>query len=224
MPSPARQLANTSNARLSTGPTTPAGKARSSQNARKHGLTAAQFVIAAEDREEFEQFQAELETEIRPEGPLQQILFDQLLASAWNLRRIRAMEAEITAQAASYADILNNPDLISKLDRLARHNVRFERTFHRALRELKALQTDAALTPTLPAPFIERSLPLASRMQIAKRTQALVLGDRRNGVEAFWSGADAEADAVKSAFEIAHGQKLEDGQSAVACQARGATA
>jgi len=188
-------------ARVSTGPTTPEGKARSSQNARKHGLTAAQFVIAAEDREEFEEYIAELETEIRPQGPLQQILFQQLVVSAWNLRRIRALEVEVIAQAASYADSLDNPDLTAKLDRLARHNTRIERTFHRALREIKVLQTDAALTPTLPALFIERSLPLASRMQIAKRTQALAQGDRKNGVEDFKSGADAEAAAVRSAFE-----------------------
>jgi hypothetical protein len=56
MSSQARQTANVSNARLSTGPSTPEGKARSSQNARKHGLTAAQFVIAAEDREAFDEF------------------------------------------------------------------------------------------------------------------------------------------------------------------------
>jgi hypothetical protein len=201
MYSEARQTANAANAHLSTGPTTAEGKARSSQNARKHGLTAAQLVIAAEDREEFEEFLLDLQAEIRPEGALQQILFDELAASAWNLHRIRLMEAELTAQAATYADILNNPDLTAKLDRLARHNTRIERSFHRSLRELKALQTDAALTPTLPAPIMERALPLASRTQIAKRTQALALGDRKNGVEDFWSGADAEAAALKSAFE-----------------------
>ena len=199
--SEARQTANAANAHLSTGPRTAEGKARSSQNARKHGLTAAQLVIAAEDREEFEEFLLDLQAEIRPAGALQQILVDELAASAWNLRRIRRMEAELTAQAASYADILNNPDLTAKLDRLARHNTRIERSFHRSLREIKALQTDAALTPTLPAPIMERALPLASRTQIAKRTQALALGDRKNGVEDFWSGADAEAAALKSAFE-----------------------
>jgi hypothetical protein len=201
MPSQARQTANQENATRSTGPRTPEGKARSSQNARKHGLTAAQLVIAAEDREEFDEFLAELQTEIRPQGPLQQILFDQLAASAWNLRRIRLMEAEIAAPAQSYADILNNPDLTAQLDRLARHNTRIERTFHRALRELKALQTDAALASTLPAPILEKVLPLASRVQIAKRTQALALAGRQNDVDDFWSGADAETAALKSAFE-----------------------
>ena len=48
MLSEARQTANAANACLSTGTRTAEGKARSSQNARKHGLTAAQLVIAAE--------------------------------------------------------------------------------------------------------------------------------------------------------------------------------
>ena len=47
--SEARQTANAANARLSTGPRTNEGKASSSQNARTHGLTAAQLVIAAYD-------------------------------------------------------------------------------------------------------------------------------------------------------------------------------
>jgi hypothetical protein len=111
------------------------------------------------------------------------------------------MEVELTAQVTSAADLLNNPDLTAQLDRLGRYHTRIERTFYRSLRELKALQTDAALTPTLPAPFLERALPLASRMQIAKRTQALALGDRKNGVGDFRSGADAESAAVRSAFE-----------------------
>ena len=49
MSSEARQTANAANARLSTGPSTEEGKARSSQNARTHGLTAARLVIAPED-------------------------------------------------------------------------------------------------------------------------------------------------------------------------------
>jgi hypothetical protein len=201
MSSEARQSANADNARLSTGPRTEEGKARSSQNTRKHGLTAAQLIIAAEDREEFEDFHAQLQTDIRPEGALQQILFDQLVASAWNLRRIRRMEAELTASAASYRDILDNPELTAKLDRLARHQTRVERTFHRSLRELKSLQTDAAIAPTLPPVFMQTVPPLASKTQIAKRTQALAIADRQNGVEKDWSGADAEEAALRSVLE-----------------------
>ena len=199
--SEAHQNANAANARLSTGPRTAEGKARSSQNARTHGLTAAQLLIAAEDREEFDELHAELQADIRPQGALQQILFDQIVASAWNLRRIRRMETELTASARSYLDILDNPDLTAKLDRLARHQTRIERTFHRSLRELKSLQTDAALAPTLPPEFIQRVQPLASKTQLAKRTQALAVADRLNGPEEeYWSGADAEVAALRSAF------------------------
>lgn len=213
MSSPARQLANTSNAQLSTGPTTPEGKSRSSQNARNHGLTATQLVIAAEDRAEFDHFLADLQSEIRPQGQLQQILFDQLAASAWNLRRVRVMESEITAQPG----FLDDPDLAAKLDRIARHHTRIERAFHRALRELKALQTDAALAFTLPGIILERTLPLASRTQIAKRTQALALADQRNGVGEFWSGSDAEVVALRSAFVTHQEAGLEFAHTTAGC-------
>src|SRR5712672_151051 len=107
-----------------------------------------------------------------------------------------------TAPAETYLDILDNPDLTAKLDRLARHQTRIERSFHRSLRELKALQTDAALAPTLPPVFMHRVQPLPSKTQIAKRTQALAIADRLNGVEEeYWSGADAEAGALRSALE-----------------------
>lgn len=202
MNSAARQTANAANARLSTGPRTEEGKARSSQNARQHGLTAAQLVIAAEDHEEFDDLHVQLHADIRPQGALQQILFDQLVSAAWNLRRIRRMEEELTASAKTYLDILDNPDLTAKLDRLARHHTRIERTFHRSLRELKSLQTDAALAPTLPPGFMQQVRPLASKTQIAKRTQALAIADRLNGPEEeYWSGADAEAAALRSALE-----------------------
>src|SRR5438270_9938550 len=47
MSSPARQMANAANAQLSTGPRTGQGKARSSQNARTHGLSAKRLAISA---------------------------------------------------------------------------------------------------------------------------------------------------------------------------------
>ncbi len=169
MSSPASQLANAANAQLSTGPRTEEGKARSAQNARKHGLTAAQLVIVAEDREEFEALLADYQSAVRPSGPIQQTLFDQLVEAAWHLERIRNMETELSATAASYLELLNNEEVQKKLDRLARHKTRIERTFHRSLRELKALQTNVALGRTLPGIVVEKNPPLASNGQIAKR-------------------------------------------------------
>ena len=149
---------NRANAQLSTGPRTEEGKARSSQNALKHGLTAQQLVVKPEEREAFEALQAHYQLEIAPQGALQQTLFDELVTAAWNLRRVRILQAGV--------------DLLDPLsDRLARHHARFERTFHRALKELKALQTDARLRTLLPREIRHRTPFLAAPLVIAKRSQ-----------------------------------------------------
>jgi hypothetical protein len=168
----ARRSANVANAQLSTGPRTNEGKARSAQNARKHGLTAQDLVIGPEDREEFEALLAGFQNDVAPQSVLQQTLFDELVTAAWNLRRIRRMETELCSHAATYQDLLNDDDLQAKLDRLARHKSRIERTFHRSLKELKALQTNAAIQPMILPHVRETAPPLASAIEIAKRTQA----------------------------------------------------
>ena len=170
--SAARQSANAANARLSTGPKTPEGKARSSGNARSHGLTAKDLLIGPEDREEFDAMLADYHSAVAPQGAIQQTLFDELVSAAWNLRRIRRMETELCAGAATFQDLLNDDDTQIKLDRLTRHKSRIERTFHRSLKELKALQTDQALAALMPQQVCENVPPLASTIEIAKRTQA----------------------------------------------------
>jgi hypothetical protein len=170
--SAAHQTANAANAQLSTGPRTPEGKVRSSANARKHGLTAAELLIGPEDREEFDALLADYQSDVAPQGAIQQTLFDELVAAAWNLRRVRRMETELCAGAATYLDLLNDDGLQTKLDRLARHKSRIERTFHRCLKELKALQTTQAIAALLPRDIRESAPPLASTIEISKRTQA----------------------------------------------------
>lgn len=170
--SAARQSVNAANARLSTGPKTPEGKARSSGNARTHGLTAKDLVIGPEDREEFDAMLADFQSDVAPQGVIQQTLFDELVSAGWNLRRIRRMETELCAGAASYLDLLDNDPTQTKLDRLARHKSRIERTFHRSLKELKALQTNQALGAFVLSNLVETAPSLASTIEITKRTQA----------------------------------------------------
>ena len=197
--SPASQIANAANAQLSTGPRTEEGKRQSSQNARTHGLTAEQPVIPDEDRAAFDQLRAQLHAETKPQGALQQIIFEELVHSAWNLRRVRAMETELTASAPD-ALLSDDPPLAdgpaAKLDRLARHHTRIERAFFRSLRELKVLQTDAALSLTLPPYFMKIAPPLASRAQIAKRTQFLATNDRVLEADEYFSAQDLEEGAL----------------------------
>jgi hypothetical protein len=67
----ARAQASRINGAKSRGPTTPEGKARSSQNALKHGLCAERFaVVGDEDAQAF----AALEGELAPDGTLQRLL------------------------------------------------------------------------------------------------------------------------------------------------------
>ena len=170
--SSAQFAANAANAQYSTGPRTPEGKTRSAQNASKHGLTAREVIIAAGEQEEFDDLLANYQADVKPQGAIQQTLFNQLVAAAWNLRRIGRMESELCGRA-SYQDLLANHDLQNQLDRLAGHQTRLERCFHRCLKELKTLQTNAVIQSSLPAPLRKNVPPLSSANEIAKRTQYL---------------------------------------------------
>jgi hypothetical protein len=178
MPTSSAQFAaNAANAQHSTGPRTPEGKARSSHNASKHGLTAREVVIAPGEQPEFDDLLANFQADVKPQGAIQQTLFNQLVSAAWNLRRIARMEASLCA-AVSNKGLLANHDLQIQLDRLARHHTRLERSFRHCLKELKLLQTNAVIQSSLPAPLRNNVPPLTSANEIAKRTQYLEAHDR----------------------------------------------
>jgi hypothetical protein len=144
MISPEKLAANQANAQFSTGPRTPQGKTASAQNSRTHGLCSKDRLVANEDKAEYQTMEVKLLLDIRPKGELELILFSELLTASWQLRRICRMETELSAGHDSYTALLDDEGLQKKLDRLGRHHTRFERTFHRSLKELKALQTSRA--------------------------------------------------------------------------------
>ena len=164
--SPARLAANAANAQHSTGPRTPEGRARSSQNARTHGLTARDVIVEPHEREEFEQFLNRYQTDVAPQDAIQLSVFDDLVAAAWDLRRIRRMQVRACSDTTRTAEQLEKD-----LDRLYRYKTCIERTFHRSLKELKALQTNSFIAATLPEIVRTHVPPLANATQIAKRTQ-----------------------------------------------------
>src|SRR5215208_1858155 len=71
--------ANRANAKKSTGPRTPRGKARSSMNATLHGLTARRPVLPNEDRRAFEAFARAMRMDLRPSGPVQALLVEEVI-------------------------------------------------------------------------------------------------------------------------------------------------
>jgi hypothetical protein len=174
MISPEKLAANQANAQFSTGPATPAGKAKSAQNSRTHGLCSKDRLVANEDQDEFETMEVKLLLDVGPKGELEQILFSELVTASWQLRRIARMETELSAGHESYASLLDDETLQKKFDRLGRHHTRFERTFHRNLKELKALQTSRAQKDEAPQENSHRpdlATPAKPASKISKRTQ-----------------------------------------------------
>jgi hypothetical protein len=99
--------ANRINAKRSTGPRTPSGKARSSLNARKHGLSGKTIVIGDEDPKEFDALRAALEHDLQPSTELESELVDRLAGQLWRLRRVPAIEAAIvkSRQEEAYDEV-----------------------------------------------------------------------------------------------------------------------
>jgi hypothetical protein len=149
----------------STGPKTPEGKQRSSQNARKHGLSAKEFILRPGDEQAFEALATQFAEELRPEGILEHSVFTLLVQSQWNLRRCRTLEADLMAQGL---DPLLDERLTKTLAQIDRYARRHERLFFQSLKELKALQTARALREQNEPKPAATEAPLAD----PKQTQA----------------------------------------------------
>ena len=88
-----RQIeANRKSARSSTRTATALGKARSSLNAVRHGLSARNAVLPQEDSGAYLELLASLEAEFRPQGPLESFLVQQMASAQWRLLRLARME------------------------------------------------------------------------------------------------------------------------------------
>jgi hypothetical protein len=142
MTSAAKAAASAANSRLSTGPRTEEGKAASSRNALKHGLTAKDLVVREDEREEFESLKSDLDAELAPEGVLETITFNQILHAAWNIQRFRRLESWLMS---GDVDPVLDDSAAKTLDRLYRYVRTAERTYDRAIKQLQALRTNRAL-------------------------------------------------------------------------------
>ena len=165
MASHKQNRANRRNALASTGPRTLAGKRKVSRNALKHGLLAKDLVIRGESRADWEAFRDDLLEDLAPQRPLERLLADHLVASAWRLRRAARYEKEILErshrqeQFEREADpewFADQPELSmadSVLDcfgggtysKMVRYEAFIQRSMYRALDALQRLQADRAV-------------------------------------------------------------------------------
>ena len=99
MATKAQIRANRKNAKKSTGPRTNEGKARSAQNALKHGLLARDAVLPDEDPADFDRQLCDLEDTIEPKNALEFELVRQIVDAQWRLRRLTRLETGYLAAA-----------------------------------------------------------------------------------------------------------------------------
>jgi hypothetical protein len=146
MSSAAQILANGENAQHSTGPRTAEGKETSSRNALATGLfTTRDFILPAE-RAEYEAARAGLWAEIHPQGIVEETLAAAVLTATWRLRRCGLVESNLAAQSPL------DPMECDPASPTARTQLSVDRArnqalnqLHRALAELRRLQTDKAV-------------------------------------------------------------------------------
>jgi hypothetical protein len=141
MATAAQIAANRRNSQKSPGPRTPEGKAVSRYNALKSGLDAQSMVIPGESAEELERLVENYRREHRPASPTEQFLVDAMVAADWQLRRLRAIEAELWKQeglaAGGFAEAYT---LDRAFSRLHRRMDAAERSMYKALKELQKMR------------------------------------------------------------------------------------
>jgi hypothetical protein len=109
--SPQRLAANRANAQLSTGPVTSAGKAKSSLNAVRTGLTGRTVLLPSEDAEAYETHLLQYLEEFAPVGIRETQLVQNLADTQWRLDRIPSLENGIFALGRlRYAELFAGPD------------------------------------------------------------------------------------------------------------------
>jgi hypothetical protein len=127
----------------SRGLKSPDGKARSAQNAPKHGLGAETFLLGDEDAQEFAALQTALIDELAPDGALQRLLAERIARAAWRLERAERIEGELFDHLGGGLALVRAGNGARPFDTLLRYRGTAMAELWRALRLLKALQSQA---------------------------------------------------------------------------------
>jgi len=164
-----RIRASRANGARSRGPRSPQGKARSSQNAIRHGLLARCVVMAGESSQGFDALLQQHQARFRPVDGVDQGYIEEMAAATWRMRRAWAMETRlfddaVAAQpagdergrmAAALARLAPRPEFAL----LHRYETRLQMHYQRALH--KFLLVREACIPKEPSPIFEQPALLA---------------------------------------------------------------
>jgi len=139
MSSNAQIAANQANAKLSTGPKTDAGKAKSSHNAVKTALTGQTVLLPTDDVEAYQKHVSRFESQYNPVTDREKELTQNIADTQWRLNRIFSLEQGIYAMGRTeFANLFENED---PSVRSAMIDVKTFTTYQRQLNNL-SLQQD----------------------------------------------------------------------------------
>jgi hypothetical protein len=199
--SSARAEASRRNGAMARGPKTPEGKARSSQNALKHGLRGQKYVVLPdEDAAEFAALEAALIEELTPQGVLQSVLVGRIARAAWRLARADRIEIELIEErhipnGGLGLALIRDGNGTRSFETLLRYRGAALAEFMRSLRTLKALQAEARVCAAVGAEGPARA-PASVPLAIARPTSP-ASHDRRTAREANPNKPQSRANASR---------------------------
>lgn len=140
------------------GPKTTYGKLISSKNAIKHGLLASHLLIRGEKASDLDTFRESVYEAVDPQGALEELLAEKIIASIWRWRRLVKVEVEIFdndsfGHRGSPQEAFDGSG--EQLMTLTRYEANLEKTFYRALHELERIQAMRLGRPVLAPIAIE---------------------------------------------------------------------
>jgi hypothetical protein len=128
--------ANRLNAKKSTGPATPEGKAASSMNRLRDGLYSSTVILPNENQSEFDQLHRRNQELFQSPDAAHQLLVDQLTVAQWKMLRAEVIEAGVLIQHGDEpADIC-----LASYERVSRVHARLQRVWFKLFKELQALR------------------------------------------------------------------------------------
>jgi hypothetical protein len=139
-----------------TGPRTAQGKAKSSQNSRKHSIFAREIILKGESRSQYNALRDGFIEDFQPEGIAELSLVEMMVNALWRHRRVwRAEQSENPVSLVSADHISHNP---VGPDYLLRYAASTERTFYRAMAQLERLQKLRLGEPVAPPVSLTMSM------------------------------------------------------------------
>jgi hypothetical protein len=128
---PTQPAAAETTASRATGPRTEAGKAISSQNARKHDLCSRTLRLTPEEWAEYNDMCDRYARDLRPADDVEQMLVDEICFNYWRLQQTREAELGI---------IERHPTELRIIALYIRYRTGYERAFYKALDKLQHSQ------------------------------------------------------------------------------------